>query len=192
MEYQEQLKAQPQQSNQTNMSGQSDVDALRQFIAQEASKHIEGVVQQTNYNQAVNSFRSKYNAMKEEFPELGKKLGFLDDPKRNPAMTAITLIANNTANPVEVVNEIVTDPIKRGALVGLANNPSPDALQELDEEIRRISASIEANQKASKAAQSVEPPLDRLNPSQKGKLMNNDPGTRSVSDFRRDPKYRGW
>lgn len=150
-------------------------EQLRQIMAEEMPKMMEGQLHQAKMHKAIESFSNKIDAAEQMHPGLKDSLSDIDFS--GPA-SAIALLSNDLENTGDVWKELSDNPIKLAHLTTLAREQP----KKLPQELHKLSLSIKQNQEALATNKAAREPFSQVKPSQKA---NVDDGSMSVSDFRK-------
>lgn len=167
----EQERAQSQsQSHSPSIGGvqQNSPEQIRQLIQEEAYK----MSRQAMAQKIEQDWLSAMNAEKDVDPEFAD----LYDALNIEAHPDLILWMNGMDNKAAIVKDIAKNPSKFSNILMLARSGSPQLAQM---ELRKLSASIAANEAAKKQPQ-ADAPLSQIKPSNIG----SDNGDMSVSDYR--------
>lgn len=128
-------------------------------------------------NRIVNDFVSRIQGGSQKYEDFEKRLGDLNLQK-HPNLLPLSIEVDNTD---DVMYELSNNRSK-AFMLNLMAQMDPDAARH---EMKSLSESIKQNQNAM-TAKRPSAPLSRVNPS----VTATDSGARTISDLRRDPKFR--
>jgi hypothetical protein len=180
---------QPMQANQAPQQSQSQMGGVTQLTPQEIQRQIdERVSQQLTQHQqqaqnyhAAQTFLNKLEAGKTKYSDFKEVVtdGFLQNFASNAPV--VFHMANGFDNTDDLVYELRKNP---GNIIKLRDLAQLDPSL-ANEELKKLSDSIKQNRSVSNQRSASEP-LDQVKPSSTG--MDN--GSRTVRDYKRDPRYR--
>jgi hypothetical protein len=159
----------------------SQIGGMSQLSSEQIKQMVSSAIQEKENNiaatQFVNQFTQKMNTGNAKYTDFEKIVAPLDLP-RIPDICALANLCDNTA---DIMYDLGKNPSKIGTLLALSK--TAPHLAHL--EIMKLSQSIKNNETASNIP-GVKDPLSQVKPSSVG--MDN--GSVTVSDIRRNPKYR--
>lgn len=148
-------------------------EAQRKFYEQQGAKLANDI------NQKLEGAKSRY----QDFDQVVKREDLAHIPE-------ILLLANNLDNTGDVVYDLMKNPTKLASinanLTASKMNNSPYFQQLALRQMQEMSQSIKQNQSAIANQPHINEPLSQVNPSTVGV----DSGSRTVSDIRKNPKFR--
>jgi hypothetical protein len=167
-----------QQQQPSSMGGMDGMTEER--IAQLIDHVSEQKAQKQHAEQLAQSFISKMQSAEgdPDMPDFKEKVSAIDF-ERAPDLIRW---ANGFDNTAKVIYDIASNPAKFANITMLTHTQPKLALREL----QKLSESIAKNE-VGKEAPAVSAPLDQLRPS----TIGTDSGVKSITDLRRNPKYRG-
>lgn len=169
-----------QQASIGGMAAPVDVDQIKQEIMaglkeqfQEASKARAEAELQENAKKIATEYRTKMQSGKDSFEDFDEVMADF-----NPqAFPNLVFLANQVENTPAVMYELMKNPSKWATLT-LLSERDPDAALNM---VKRLSASIVANEQAKAQEKEVAPPLGRLSSSPTGR----DNGKLTFKDYKR-------
>lgn len=188
-EFAQAQNTQVQSNHQAQQQSQSQMGGVAQLTPQEIQRQIdERVSQQLTQHQqqaqnyhAAQTFLNKLEAGKTKYSDFKEVVtdGFLQNFASNAPV--VFHMANGFDNTDDLVYELRKNP---GNIIKLRDLAQLDPSL-ANEELKKLSDSIKQNRSVSNQRSASEP-LDQVKPSSTG--MDN--GSRTVRDYKRDPRYR--
>ena len=158
-----------------------EMSAMMQAKQDEARASAEQEQQRAQIDAAAGTYLEKMkqgSTLYDDFHEVTKSF----KPGKYPQ---VALIAAEMENTPDIIYELKKNPQKLATLQMFALNEDYD---ELREEITKLSKSIKRNEQAVANNTKSPQPLSRIKSSA---AAGQDTGKRTVSDLRKDPKFRG-
>jgi hypothetical protein len=149
-------------------------EEIQRLIAEQAPQLLQDHVNEMQAKHTVNSFVSKMQSAEQKYPGIQEKLNELD----YNTITPLIKMANDMENTGDIVNELITNPMKMGNLLALLYAQPKMAQRAMND----LSQSIKVNEDAKTQAAAAKDPMSQLKPSQNAGMDN---GNMSVSDFRK-------
>lgn len=166
-----------QQAEQARGTPQAEPSRINEEEVQRlASKEFERQMMNLQANHMVNSFQSKVNALKSQYPDIEERLGDLDLANNSDLL----LLHSQYPNAAEMLYHLASDPAKLANYENYKKYPGV-----LKKQLNDLSASIE-NNKSADSAPAYSEPLSQIKPTNIGK----DRGAPSITDLRRRPEFR--
>lgn len=165
-----------QQEQQQSLGGMSTPsrEEIQKLIAEQAPQLLQDHVNEMQAKHTVNSFVNKMQAAEQKYPGIQEKLNELD----YNTITPLIKMANDMENTGDIVNELITNPMKMGNLLALLYAQPKMAQKAMND----LSASIKSNEDAKAQEAQAKDPMSQLKPSQNAGMDN---GSLSVSDLRK-------
>jgi hypothetical protein len=169
-----------QQQSQQSLGGmpQMSEDDIRRMISEQAPQVLQNQFHEYQTKQTVDSFVNKMKAAEERYPGLEAQLNELNYD--SPSTIGLVKMANELENTGDIMNELVTNPMKMANLSYLMHEQPHLAKKAM----RDLSNSIKVNQEAMQDAgqYSVKEPHSQLKPSSSAGIDNSK---MTVSDYRK-------
>jgi hypothetical protein len=165
-----------QQEQQQSLGGMSTPsrEEIQKLIAEQAPQLLQDHVNEMQAKHTVNSFVNKMQVAEQKYPGIQEKLNELD----YNTITPLIKMANDMENTGDIVNELISNPMKMGNLLALLYAQPKMAQKAMND----LSASIKTNEDAKAQEAQAKDPMSQLKPSQNAGM---DDGSMSVSDLRK-------
>lgn len=181
--YKQQLAQAGQQVSQSQKSGAQDVnaDAIYQQVQDRFMQEMQQRQQEAEMTNVANKYLQQMQTGKEAYEDFEQVTADFD-PTEFPQLVYLVAGLDNAA---DVIYDLSKNPAKLATMDLLASRAPKKAQAEL----LKLAVSIKDNRQAAREAdeQSVDAPLDRLQPSRVG----TGNGKLSIADLRRQPWLRG-
>ena len=181
--YKQQLAQAGQQTQQAQKSGALDdnADSIYQKVQERFMQEMQQRQQETEMQNVANKYLQQMQSGKDAYEDFNEVTADFD-PTEFPQLVYLVAGLDNAA---EVIYDLSKNPAKLATMDLLASRAPKKAQAEL----MKLATSIKDNRQAARDAdeQSVDAPLDRLQPSRVG----TGNGKLSIADLRRQPWLRG-
>lgn len=181
--YKQQLAQSGQQTHQAQQSGALDdnADSIYQKVQERFMQEMQQRQQETEMQNVANKYLQQMQSGKDAYEDFNEVTADFD-PTEFPQLVYLVAGLDNAA---EVIYDLSKNPAKLATMDLLASRAPKKAQAEL----MKLATSIKDNRQAARDAddQSVDAPLDRLQPSRVG----TGNGKLSIADLRRQPWLRG-
>lgn len=149
-------------------------EEVQKLIAEQAPQLLQDHINEMQAKQTVNSFVNKMQVAEQKYPGIQEKLNELD----YNTITPLIKMANDMENTGDIVNELMSNPMKMGNLLALLYAQPKMAQKAMND----LSVSIKTNEDAKAQEAQAKDPMSQLKPSQNAGMDN---GSLSVSDMRK-------
>jgi len=153
---------------------QADIERM---ISEQAPKALQEQMEQMRTQQTVNTFVNKMQQAEQKYPGIQEKLNDLD----YSTMAPLIQMANEMPNTGDIMQELVTNPMKMGNLLMLMHTQPRMAQKAMMD----LSGSIKQNEDAKAQEIQAQDPMSQLKPSTSAGMETSNMSNMSTSDFRK-------